>query len=99
MSQSKLAKICPLKQSLLSTIVNNKFTGKLGAEKCKEFGTWFMQYRQSSPGEWVMPRRDVQWPPATVRHCRWRPFSCQGFTYGCSLRECIFAPVMSQLYG
>ncbi|KAH7954208.1 hypothetical protein HPB49_016438 [Dermacentor silvarum] len=49
MSQSKLAKICPLKQSLLSTIVNNKFTGKLGAEKCKEFGNWFMQYRQSSP--------------------------------------------------
>ncbi|KAK8781466.1 hypothetical protein V5799_017193 [Amblyomma americanum] len=49
MSQSKLAKICPLKQSLLSTIVNNKFSGKLGAEKCKEFGRWFMQYRQSSP--------------------------------------------------
>ncbi|KAG0414371.1 hypothetical protein HPB47_008500 [Ixodes persulcatus] len=49
MSQSKLAKICPLKQSLLSTIVNNKFSGKLGAEKCKEFGRWFMDYRQSSP--------------------------------------------------
>ncbi|KAL1476497.1 hypothetical protein MTO96_018485 [Rhipicephalus appendiculatus] len=41
--------ILSLHESLLSTIVNNKFTGKLGAEKCKEFGTWFMQYRQSSP--------------------------------------------------
>lgn len=29
--------------------MNNKFSGKLGAEKCKEFGRWFMEYRQSSP--------------------------------------------------
>ncbi|CAN7998976.1 unnamed protein product, partial [Ixodes hexagonus] len=43
--------ICPpfLRQSLLSMIVNNKFSGKLGTEKCKEFGRWFMDYRQSSP--------------------------------------------------
>lgn len=66
MSQSKLAKICPLKQSLLSTIVNNKFTGKLGAEKCKEFGTWFMQYRQSSPAT-VTAFLDEDKPPQDGR--------------------------------
>ncbi|XP_062617361.1 uncharacterized protein LOC134279039 [Saccostrea cucullata] len=44
MSQSTLAKQCPLTQSAISNIANWKYASKLSDEKCKEFGAWYKQY-------------------------------------------------------
>lgn len=44
MSQSTLAKLCPLTQSAISNIANWKYTSKVSAEKCREFGVWYKQY-------------------------------------------------------
>lgn len=49
MSQSKLAKLCPLSQPMLSNIINNRYVGKIGKEKCQEFGTWYLNYRKQNP--------------------------------------------------
>ncbi|XP_015910068.1 uncharacterized protein [Parasteatoda tepidariorum] len=49
MSQSKLAKLCPLSQPMLSNIINNRYLGKIGKEKCQEFGTWYLNYRKQTP--------------------------------------------------
>ncbi|KAK3088499.1 hypothetical protein FSP39_019898 [Pinctada imbricata] len=44
MSQSSLAKQCPLTQSAISNIANWKYDSKLSKEKCKEFGEWYAQF-------------------------------------------------------
>ncbi|GIY30473.1 DNA-binding protein SATB1, partial [Caerostris extrusa] len=49
MSQSKLAKLCPLSQPMLSNIINNRYMGKIGKEKCQEFGQWYLTYRKQHP--------------------------------------------------
>lgn len=49
MSQSKLAKLCPLSQPMLSNIINNRYLGKIGKEKCQEFGLWYLTYRKQNP--------------------------------------------------
>ncbi|GFT99095.1 DNA-binding protein SATB1 [Nephila pilipes] len=49
MSQSKLAKLCPLSQPMLSNIINNRYMGKIGKEKCQEFGQWYLAYRKQHP--------------------------------------------------
>ncbi|XP_035221528.1 uncharacterized protein LOC118194489 isoform X2 [Stegodyphus dumicola] len=49
MSQSKLAKLCPLSQPMLSNIINNRYMGKIGKEKCQEFGLWYLTYRKQHP--------------------------------------------------
>ncbi|KFM59148.1 DNA-binding protein SATB2, partial [Stegodyphus mimosarum] len=49
MSQSKLAKLCPLSQPMLSNIINNRYVGKIGKEKCQEFGLWYLTYRKQHP--------------------------------------------------
>ena len=38
-------------QPLLSSIVNNKFEGKIGKRKCEEFGKWYNEYRKAHPSE------------------------------------------------
>ncbi|KAG8193005.1 hypothetical protein JTE90_028125 [Oedothorax gibbosus] len=50
MSQIKLAKLCPLSQPMLSNIINNRYMGKIGKEKCQEFGQWYLTYRKEHPG-------------------------------------------------
>ncbi|XP_076325837.1 uncharacterized protein LOC143233466 isoform X4 [Tachypleus tridentatus] len=50
MSQSSLAKICPLPQPVLSNIANNKTKMKIGREKCKEFGKWYIEFRRQNLG-------------------------------------------------
>ncbi|CAG2115760.1 unnamed protein product [Medioppia subpectinata] len=50
-SQSKLSKLCQISQSLLSSIVNNKFEGKIGKKKCEEFGKWYTDYRRGHPSQ------------------------------------------------
>ncbi|XP_022241680.1 uncharacterized protein LOC106459322 isoform X2 [Limulus polyphemus] len=50
MSQSSLAKICPLPQPVLSNIANNKTKMKIGREKCKEFGKWYIEFRRQNVG-------------------------------------------------
>lgn len=54
MSQSKLASLCPLSQPLLSNIMNNKYNGKIGKDKCQEFGSWYLNYCKKD---------NVTWPP------------------------------------
>ncbi|XP_076325895.1 uncharacterized protein LOC143233496 [Tachypleus tridentatus] len=49
MAQVNLAKICPLPQPVLSNIVNNKTKMKIGREKCKEFGRWYIGFRRQNP--------------------------------------------------
>ncbi|XP_067142565.1 homeobox protein dve-1-like isoform X2 [Centruroides vittatus] len=61
MSQSKLASLCPLSQPLLSNIMNNKYNGKIGKDKCQEFGSWYLNYCKKD---------NVTWPPnATSTGC------------------------------
>lgn len=43
--------ICIECQPLLSSIVNNKYEGKIGKKKCQEFGKWYNDYRKVNPSE------------------------------------------------
>ncbi|ESN91785.1 hypothetical protein HELRODRAFT_165862 [Helobdella robusta] len=47
-NQITLAKMCPMPQSMISNIVNSKYTAKVCAEKCKEFGNWYKKFRQEN---------------------------------------------------
>ena len=47
MNQSKLAKISPLSQSTISNITNSKYNGRIGTDKCREFGGWYRMFRQN----------------------------------------------------
>lgn len=45
-NQKNLAKICPLPQSMISNIANSKYSARICAEKCQEFGEWYNEYRR-----------------------------------------------------
>ncbi|KAL5014813.1 hypothetical protein ScPMuIL_009083 [Solemya velum] len=56
MSQSALAKMCPLSQSAISNIANWKYHNRLSGEKCREFGQW---YNSTSPKFQVLQKMMV----------------------------------------
>ncbi|KAG1681927.1 DNA-binding protein SATB2 [Nymphon striatum] len=45
MNQSRLAKISPLSQPIISGLVTDKTSDKISAQKAQEFGSWYLQYR------------------------------------------------------
>ena len=34
---------------MISNILNSKHCGKIGGDKCREFGAWYIKYRQENP--------------------------------------------------
>ncbi|XP_070534583.1 uncharacterized protein [Ptychodera flava] len=58
-NQSQLGQISPLTQSMVSCIVNGKYSATISKEKCEEFGKWFEEYQHSkreSPKAERLPR-------------------------------------------
>ncbi|KAG1714197.1 DNA-binding protein SATB2 [Nymphon striatum] len=50
MNQSTLARICPLSQPLISSIINGTYSSKFSEQKRQEFGTWYVEYRKIHHG-------------------------------------------------